>query len=724
MATIKDIALRAGVSHGTVSNVLNKKGNVSVEKINLVEQAARELGFTLNSQAKQLRQGDTKRVCIIIPGINIKRYNDLFIGLSNVLMAAKYEIDFYYTNNLLHYEEELLERAISSNPTAIVVVSSLLKNTGIYNDNYKIIFVERYVKNMPHNSAFFSFDFKKAGKLLAERCIASGYKNVAILCEGESFSNTKDFVSSVIEVIESHDCNYRIFYADNKVGFRMAFDILFNTSDFDTIITDNEENVSYLLKAQEYNPDKPIPKIYTLAAKEIAPRNAAIRYELNYNLCGREIANYVMKSNKSTVSQNLKFYLENDGFCDKGIYLQRVCEEKCINLLLLSGQTSRALSYLLPNFTKITGIKVNLVDVSSDKLYENLSEEGGGRLYDLIRIDMVWLNELGKQLYTPLDICNEPIASIRALIPSDLSTEYYDVDGCTYTLPFDTSVQMLYYRKDLFEDALLKREYYENSKKQLIVPTNFNEFNSIARFFTQKYNSLSPTKFGTTLVFGSSVIAACDFLPRARDLGVNFFNRNGEFQMNTPLLRQALENYMEAYQYTDQSINLCWRQVTEDFAQGNTAMGIVFTNHASEMIQNYNSKVIGKIGYAPVPGGHPLLGGGVIGISKHSNKKAESLKFLQWLYSEKIASAVTYMGGYINHTSLPYSGEIGEIYPWIKKMADANVMGQRKQSKQSFDEFQFEKILGSAVRMAMSGRLDTATALEEAQRRCSKMFIS
>ena len=54
MATIKDIANLAGVSHGTVSNVLNKKGNVSVQKINLVENAVRQLGFKSNVQAKQL----------------------------------------------------------------------------------------------------------------------------------------------------------------------------------------------------------------------------------------------------------------------------------------------------------------------------------------------------------------------------------------------------------------------------------------------------------------------------------------------------------------------------------------------------------------------------------------------------------------------------------------------------------------------------------------------
>ena len=52
MATILDVAKLAGVSQGTVSNVLNRKGNVSSEKIKLVEEAAQTLGFTINEKAK------------------------------------------------------------------------------------------------------------------------------------------------------------------------------------------------------------------------------------------------------------------------------------------------------------------------------------------------------------------------------------------------------------------------------------------------------------------------------------------------------------------------------------------------------------------------------------------------------------------------------------------------------------------------------------------------
>ena len=43
MATIKDIAKKAGVAQGTVSNVLNGKGNVSSDKIRRVMEAARQM---------------------------------------------------------------------------------------------------------------------------------------------------------------------------------------------------------------------------------------------------------------------------------------------------------------------------------------------------------------------------------------------------------------------------------------------------------------------------------------------------------------------------------------------------------------------------------------------------------------------------------------------------------------------------------------------------------
>ena len=48
---IKDVAARAGVSVGTVSNVLNHPGAVSQERRRAVESAIRELGYVPNHAA-------------------------------------------------------------------------------------------------------------------------------------------------------------------------------------------------------------------------------------------------------------------------------------------------------------------------------------------------------------------------------------------------------------------------------------------------------------------------------------------------------------------------------------------------------------------------------------------------------------------------------------------------------------------------------------------------
>ena len=68
MATIKDIAKKAGVAQGTVSNVLNGKGNVSSDKIRRVMEAARQLGYVPNERAALLRKGTNDCLALIIPG--------------------------------------------------------------------------------------------------------------------------------------------------------------------------------------------------------------------------------------------------------------------------------------------------------------------------------------------------------------------------------------------------------------------------------------------------------------------------------------------------------------------------------------------------------------------------------------------------------------------------------------------------------------------------------
>ncbi|MDJ0336252.1 LacI family DNA-binding transcriptional regulator [Salinibacterium sp. G-O1] len=63
---IRDVAQLAGVSVGTVSNVLNKPDEVSPESLARVQKAIAELGYVRNDAARQLRAGVSSTVGFVV----------------------------------------------------------------------------------------------------------------------------------------------------------------------------------------------------------------------------------------------------------------------------------------------------------------------------------------------------------------------------------------------------------------------------------------------------------------------------------------------------------------------------------------------------------------------------------------------------------------------------------------------------------------------------------
>lgn len=720
MATIKDIAALAGVSHGTVSNVLNGRGNVSVEKITLVENAARQLGYTINAQARQLRGGASKRVGVVVPRIGMKRYRDLYLGIEQELKDRGYEVDLYYTNDLIHYEEKILETVETTNPMAIVLVSAFSEEIRALRGESRLILAERCVEKRPENAVYCGFDYGKAGREMARRCLRDGHRNAAVFTGSTRYSNYSRFVKGIEEVFAAEGGSLRVFSSDDSLRFHMAFELLTDREEFDAVITSDTDNPAYLKAVAGYRKNAVLPEIYAVSGKEVCPESEAVAYELNYRLCGRRIGKYIQGLELDAADETL-LKLENDGFHDCPV---KVCGGgEDLKLLMLSGPTCKALEQLLPQFTEKTGIPVRLMEAGYDELYRMVRMCASSSPYDLIRLDMAWMSELGERLFSPLPEGEGWLRGIRDNFSASLGHDYYRVGDKCLALPFDPSVQILYYRKDLFEDARIRREYYEVCKKQLKVPETFAEYDEIARFFTRRFHKNSPVAYGTTMVFGSSIVAASDYLPRLKAAGGLAVAADGRIEIRTEQAVRTLCEYRDAFENTDRETNSWWRKAMEDFSDGQVAMNIVFANYASIMLHSKKSDVIGKIGFAPVPGGHPLLGGGVLGISKDSGKAAACREFLKWVYDEKTAALITYLGGYINHRKLTENLEVLELYPWLEGMETAFAAGWRREPERlspGFNEFVFEDILGNAVRAVVSGIMSPEEAVANARERCAR----
>jgi LacI family transcriptional regulator len=65
-ASIKDVAVHAGVSVGTVSNVLNHPSRVSSTTVRRVQTSISELGFVRNDAARQLRAGESRTIALLV----------------------------------------------------------------------------------------------------------------------------------------------------------------------------------------------------------------------------------------------------------------------------------------------------------------------------------------------------------------------------------------------------------------------------------------------------------------------------------------------------------------------------------------------------------------------------------------------------------------------------------------------------------------------------------
>ncbi|MBT9778694.1 extracellular solute-binding protein [Clostridium sp. MCC353] len=733
MATIKDIAALAGVSHGTVSNVLNGRGNVSVEKITLVENAAKQLGYTINAQARQLRKGSSKRVGVVVPQLELKKYRDLFLGIEQELREHEFEVDLYYSNDLNYYEEKVLQKIETTNPIAIVMVSSFLKDVNMLRGDSSLILVERKPESLPREAVFCGFDYELAGKEMAGRCISDGHRNAAVFTGNTKYSNYGLFVKGIEAVFLEKGCNCRIFSSDDITRGQTAFELLTDRDEFDAVITSDPENSAYLKAVLEYRQKDGLPPVYALSSKEVGADEGVVKYELNYRLCGKMIGKYIEKLELEEPVPSKIPDLKNDGFHQCPVAASENPEE--LKILMLSGPTCRALNQLIPQFTRKTGIRVKLMEAGYDELYRMVKSCVQFSPYDLIRLDMAWMSELGEKLFLPLPVNESWLQKIRENFSENLSDDYYKVGANYLTLPFDPSVQMLYYRKDLFQDARIRREFYEVYRRQLEVPVTFEEYDQIARFFTRRYHKNSPVSYGTSLVFGSSVVAACDYLPRLRAAGGHIFDKTGKISLNTEPVKRTLLSYRDAFEYTDRETNSWWRKAMEDFSCGRVAMNIVFANYASIMLHSKESEALGKIGFAPVPGECPMLGGGVLGISRHSKKREACREFLKWIYDEKTAAMITYLGGYINHKKIKENLDVLELYPWLEDMEKSFAVGWRRDFEhlkaendpgghpvQGFNEFVFEDILGNAVRAVVSGIMSPEEALEAAQQRCRQEF--
>jgi LacI family transcriptional regulator len=111
MATIYDVAKRAGVSIATVSAVLNRTAYVSPELTKRVREAVAELDYTINQLAHSLQTRRTRTIGMLVPdeGAPDPFFGQVVRGVEDVLRSKGYLLILGHTYNRVEEQTRYLE---------------------------------------------------------------------------------------------------------------------------------------------------------------------------------------------------------------------------------------------------------------------------------------------------------------------------------------------------------------------------------------------------------------------------------------------------------------------------------------------------------------------------------------------------------------------------------------------------------------------------------------
>ncbi len=103
MSTIYDVAKKAGVSVGTVSNVINNRGNVNPKLRKRVEEAMQRINYVPNKAARSLAFGRSENIAVLYPfnpnSITGTSYLEYVSHLINIANEYGQQLILYPSNN-------------------------------------------------------------------------------------------------------------------------------------------------------------------------------------------------------------------------------------------------------------------------------------------------------------------------------------------------------------------------------------------------------------------------------------------------------------------------------------------------------------------------------------------------------------------------------------------------------------------------------------------------
>jgi LacI family transcriptional regulator len=223
MSTIKDVAKKAGVSISTVSYALNDKDNVHPDTKAKILQVAKELNYTPNLIAKQLKTNVTKNIGIFVSHMSIFLVNQFVEKAKEILENEGYNVIMSFGQSANHL---LLNRYVDA---AIVLDPSIPNETIVQfaASDSPVYVIDRQIGGT--NIFCNAYNEEDIAEKFMDQMIEKGYKDFAFLGGRKNSIHHQMRFNGFKQSLLKHDIDDYL-YLDGKgtiqSGFQIAIDLV------------------------------------------------------------------------------------------------------------------------------------------------------------------------------------------------------------------------------------------------------------------------------------------------------------------------------------------------------------------------------------------------------------------------------------------------------------------------------------------------------------------
>lgn len=315
--------------------------------------------------------------------------------------------------------------------------------------------------------------------------------------------------------------------------------------------------------------------------------------------------------------------------------------------VLVEGGGKAELQPVAEAFTEETGTQVTFVELPYDGLYDRLSSElsSGNVSFDVAALDAIWLPTFADGVQPLDDLFTDDVRG--DLFPALI--EEAQVGDKFVGMPAWTNAEVLYYRTDLFDDAAEKDAFKAEYGYDLAPPTDWQQFEDMAKFFTRDTDG-----DGATDLYGTDVKGAVEteWLATVLQSGADgmVLDDEGNVIVDDAAHLAALDFYSKLN--TDAKVSppgasqIDWAAAQNLFNQGQTAM-MRFWAHAYTQIPE-DASVAGNVGVTVLPGGEAgtasVPGAWYLSVPTATEQTDLATQFVQFAYDHNELGIETDLG--------------------------------------------------------------------------------